>query len=234
VVVTKVPTWGEFVIAEWTQPFDCGDVTYFFPLMAQTEQRLGFRPRWATFDAAFDAFYVYEYFYRADDPAAFAAVPFSERGGYKAGGRQFTPEGLPLCQAGLPMPLKFTYTDRTSAIIEHERAKYICPLREPEVPAGAVCPINHKRWEKQGCTAMMPTSIGARIRYQLDRDGQAYKDIYKQRTATERINSQAVALGIERPHLRNQQAITNRNTLIYILINLRFLQRIRQRLHESP
>ena len=81
---------------------------------------------------------------------------------------------------------------------------------------------------------MMPTSIGARIRYQLDREGPAYKAVYKQRTATERINSQAVALGIERPHLRNRQAIANRNTLIYILINLRFLQRIRQRLPESP
>ena len=37
------------------------------------------------------------------------------------------------------------------------------------------------------------------------------------------------ALGIERPHLRNQQAITNRNTLIYILINLRALHRIRRK-----
>ena len=37
-----------------------------------------------------------------------------------------------------------------------------------------------------------PTSVGARLRYQLDRDSQAYKDVYKQRTATERINSQAV------------------------------------------
>jgi len=59
---------------------------------------------------------------------------------------------------------------------------------------------------------------------------EAYKDAYRQRTATERINSQAVALGIERPHLRNGRAITNRNTLIYVLINLRFLQRIRARL----
>ena len=30
VVVAKVPTWGEFVIAELTLPFDQGDVTYFF------------------------------------------------------------------------------------------------------------------------------------------------------------------------------------------------------------
>jgi len=75
----------------------------------------------------------------------------------------------------------------------------------------------------------MPTSIGARIRYQLDRDSPAYKQIYKQRTATERINSQAVALGIERPKLRNERSIANHNTLTYVLINLRALQRIRRR-----
>jgi len=88
----------------------------------------------------------------------------------------------------------------------------------------------------------VPTSVGARLRYQLDRDGQTYKDLYKQRTAVERINSQAVALGtpapalrsgacagVERPHLRNGSAIANLNTLTYILINLRFLQRLRHR-----
>jgi hypothetical protein len=80
---------------------------------------------------------------------------------------------------------------------------------------------------------MMPTSIGARLRYTLDRDSDAYKQIYKQRTAVERINSQAVALGIERPHIRNGAAIVNLNTLIYILINLRFLQRIRQKAPNS-
>jgi hypothetical protein len=71
------------------------------------------------------------------------------------------------------------------------------------------------------------TSIGARIRHQLPRDSQAYKHIYQQRTAVERIFSQAKALGIERPKLRNGQAIANLNTLIYTLINLRLLQRIR-------
>jgi hypothetical protein len=228
IMVVKVPGWGEFVLAELTQPFDQADVSYFFPLMAQVEQRLGFRPRFGTFDAAFDAWYVYAYFHRPDDPHAFAAVPFSEKGGYKAKSRQFSPEGLPCCAAGKPMPLQFTYTDRTTAIIEHERGKYVCPLLYPQ-PSGEVCPIHHKNWAQKGCTAMMPTSIGARIRYQLDRDSQAYKDVYKQRTATERINSQAVALGIERPHIRNGHAIANLNTLIYTLINVRLLQRIRQR-----
>ncbi len=75
---------------------------------------------------------------------------------------------------------------------------------------------------------MMPTSIRARLRYTLDRESPAYHAIYRQRTACERINSQSAELGIERPRLRNGQAIANRNTLIYLLINLRFLQRLRQ------
>jgi hypothetical protein len=73
----------------------------------------------------------------------------------------------------------------------------------------------------------MGTSVGARTRYLLDRDSQSYKALYNQRTATERINAQAKALGIERPKLRNLQAIANLNTLIYVLINLRTLHRIR-------
>ena len=45
----------------------------------------------------------------------------------------------------------------------------------------------------------------------------------------ERINSQAEALGLLRPKLRRGQAIANRNTLTYVLINLRALQRVRER-----
>jgi hypothetical protein len=226
VVATKVPGWGEFVLAELTQPFDRSDVSYFFPLMADTERRLGFRPRFGAFDAAFDAFYVYEHFHREDQDwtAGLAAVPFSQRGGHQ---KTFSADGLPLCKAGLPMPLKYTFTSRTG-LFPHECNRYVCPLIALEPPADA-CPVNHKRWPKGGCTTTMAASIGARIRYQLDRDSDLFKELYKQRTATERINSQAVELGIERPKLRNGQAITNQNTLTYVLINLRALQRIRER-----
>jgi hypothetical protein len=226
IVVCKVQDQGEFVLAEMTQTFDHADVSYFFPLMAKTEQILGFKPRFGTFDAAFDAWYVYDYFHRDDDPSAFAAVPFSEKGGYKVDGRTFSPEGLPICAAGLVMPLKFTYMDRTISIIPHQRGKYVCPLlpKQNDHP----CPIDHANWKEKGCSAAMPISIGARLRYTLDRDGELYKDTYRQRTATERINSQAYALGIERPLVRNRRAIENTNTLIYTLINLRLIQRLRQ------
>lgn len=235
IIVVKVPDWGEFILAEQTQTFDKPDVSYFFPLMAQTEKRLGFRPRFGSFDAAFDAFYVYEYFHRPENPEAFAAVPFSEKGGYKS--RKFSPEGLPICAAGLPMPLLFTYTDRTVTIMEHERGKYVCPFFSKGVKNKFIkqnCPIHHKKARKGGCTATMPTSIGARLRYSLDRQSQIYEEIYNQRSATERINSQATNLGIERPHFRNGNAIANINTLIYALINLRLLQRVRRRIQLEP
>ncbi len=65
------------------------------------------------------------------------------------------------------------------------------------------------------------------MRLSLDRRSETYRTIYKQRTSTERINSQATALGIERPHVRNIHSVRNLNTLTYILINARALQRVR-------
>jgi hypothetical protein len=109
VVATKVPDWGEFVLAELTQSFNQPDVSYFEPLLTATEQRLGFRPPYAAFDAAFDAFYIYEYFDQPlndapDAPRGFAAVPFSGRGGHQL---RFDPDGQPLCQADLAMPPRY-------------------------------------------------------------------------------------------------------------------------------
>lgn len=226
IVVTKVPDSAEIVLAELTLPFDQSDIVYFEPLMAATEQRLGFRPRFGALDAAFDAWYIYEYFHREGHPwqDGFAAVPYSERGGKR---RRFTPQGLPLCDADLAMPIKHTFFCKTTRV-PHERARYACPLLYPEQTAAA-CPVDHKRWNKGGCLTTLATPVGARLRHQIDRDTPLYKEIYNQRTATERVNSLAKELGIERPKLRNQQAITNQNTLIYVLLNLRALQRIRQR-----
>lgn len=225
VVATKVADWGEFVLAELTQPFDHPDVSYFRPLLAQVEQRLGFKPRFGALDAAFDAFYVYEYF---NASGGFAAVPFVERG--QKGKRQFDEQGTPFCEAGRPMTLKYTFLCKTT-LIQHERGRYVCPLLHPTA-TGESCPIQHKNWEKGGCISTIATSPGARLRYQIDRDSEAYKQLYRQRTATERINSQAVEFGIEHPKLRNQASITNQNSLTYVLINLHALQRIRQRLAE--
>ena len=59
------------------------------------------------------------------------------------------------------------------------------------------------------------------MRVHLERESDAYKQLYKKRTASERINSQAKALGIERPKVRNGDSVVNLNTVTYIVINAR-------------
>lgn len=218
VVATKVPDVGEFILAEMTQTFDHADVTYFLPLMGQVENRLGFRPKYGTADAAFDAFYTYDYFHN-EEHDGFAAIPLREMKHKK----QFDENGTLLCDAQLPMTLRGTFINRSSAV-QHQKGRYGCPLIHPEKIA-ATCPIDHKKWADGGCKSVIPTCSGARIRYQLDRESAKFKETYDQRTAVERIFSQAVALEIERPKLRNHTSISNHNTLIYILINARTIQR---------
>lgn len=223
VVANKIDGWGEFVLAEMTDTFDKADQNYFLPLMAQTEVNLGKKPKRGALDAAFDWFVVHEYFAPTpEQPDRFAAVPWADRGDHK---KHFAADGLPLCAAGLAMPLKSLFLKQSHTLVPHEVGRYVCPLLFPK-KTGEVCPIAHKNWADGGCLTALPTSIGTRMRHELDRTSEAYKELYKQRTAVERINSQALDLGIERPKLRNYRSIANQNTLIYVLINLRGLQRV--------
>ena len=217
VVATKVPDWGEFVLAELTQPFDQPDVSYFQPLMAATEQRLGFRPPYGAFDAAFDAFYIYEYF---DQPSRRRCRTRLRRGPLLGTGRpklRFDCRGRPLRGRTGHAP-RVTPSEKTT-LIQHQWNRYVCPLRFPETTAAA-CPVDHKQWAKDGCTATLPTSPGVRLRYQLDRDSDLPGSL--QATHCHRTYQQpGPELGIERPRLRNGQAVAHLNTLIYVLINLR-------------
>lgn len=221
IIVTRMPDGTEVVLAERTRPFNESDASYFFPLMRQVEQRLGRKPRFGAWDCAYDAHYVYDYFHQA---GGFAAVPFNP--GRKGGKRQFAKDGSPLCAAGLPMPRLLTYLDRTSGLVPHTREKCGCPLLYPE-PSGQICPIADLHFAKGGCTTTLAADKGSRIRHQLERESVEYKQLYNQRTMVERVNSQAEALGILHPKLRRGRAIANQNTLSYVLINLRALNRIR-------
>jgi hypothetical protein len=226
VVATRLPDGSEIVLAERTRPFNESDPSYFHPLMAMVEARLGRRPRYGTWDAAYDAHYVYDYF---DAAGGFAAVPFNP--GPKGAGRRFAPSGTPLCAASLPMTLQFTYQHR-SDLIEHTREKYRCPLLYPSATAES-CPIADAHWDKGGCATTIAAGPGSRLRHTLDRESDEYKALYRQRTMVERINSQAEALDILHPKLRSHRAIANRNTLVYVLINLRALKRIGSAAQEA-
>jgi len=128
-------------------------------------------------------------------------------------------------------------------LVEHPALVWI--LGFPLVPASAYpwgFYLNASLPTARHFTRMLRSTPNAVSQYLLDetvrliqvelRTEAIYKQIYKQRTATERINAQAKELGIERPKLRNGHAIANQNTLIYVLINLRALHRLRRKKAE--
>ena len=102
-------------------------------------------------------------------------------------------------------------------------------------PTGGVCEVNHEQFQKGiGCVKYKNLSVGAHMPITLDRKSPEYETMYDQRMATERTNSQAVALGIERPKVRNSRSVRNRNTLIYIVINANALHGVRAAKARAP
>src|SRR5258708_1076593 len=85
------PGYGDVVLAEYTQPFNEADITYFEPIRQRTTATLGFAPtNWAA-DAAYDAWYVYQ---AAAEQGGLAAVPFNQRGQPRPG---LDARGWPVC-----------------------------------------------------------------------------------------------------------------------------------------
>jgi hypothetical protein len=88
---------------------------------------------------------------------------------------------------GNPRPSLTLLRELPDAVLQFLPAGAVTSVRCSGPKKGAdSCPIEHKLRAKGGGAATIATSVGAHLRYQLDRDSQAYKDVYKQRTATER------------------------------------------------
>ena len=212
----------DVVLAEYTQTFNHQDVTYFQPLFAQTCATLARTPLNLAADAAFDAWHVYQ---PCAAQGGIAAIPLNERGPRPAR----SAAGHPICVHGREMTPVWQGQHEDG----YRTQEYRCPLVRPQ-RTGETCA--HVQFAKGGCTKAINIELGGRMRVDLDRQSDAYRAIYAQRTSAERINSQATALGIERPHLRRLAAVTRLNTLIYIVINVRALQRITTRTtaHAPP
>ena len=148
-------------------------------------------------------------------PAA-AAIPRNRRG---SGAR---------ARPRWPPPLRPWPDDGTGHAFDHEdgfRARrYALPAVWPDATDQ---PCDHAQFAKgPGCTKYINVEAGGRMRADLDAPGTRYRAVYRQRTSAERINSQAKALGIERPKARRRRSIAL-NTLTYVVINARALQRVR-------
>jgi hypothetical protein len=207
------PIYGDVVLAEYTLPFNEADVTYFRPLFQHMVLTTNQLPTHVAADAAFDYWYVYE---TVAHRHGIAAIPLNSHGHDEV---PRDPDGTPYCWAGLRMSptYQFQHTNGFRA------QRFRCPLLFP-TRTGQTCV--HAQFAKgKGCVKDPNWEKGGLMRALLDRDGTLYHAIYTQRTACERINSQAQALGIERPKVRNGRSVANLNTLIYLIMNVRALQR---------
>jgi hypothetical protein len=209
------PQYGDVVLAEYTLPFNEADSTYFAPLYGRLVETIGFRPRFFAADAAFDAWHIYQPF---AELGGMAAIPLNLRGHPQP---KLGPNGFHLCPQGLEMAPSYEYN--------HPKGYRAQILRCPRLfPMKTAHSCNHKQFAKGvGCVKHINIEAGGWMRIRVDRHSDEYKQLYRQRTASERINSQAKDYGIERPKVRNGHSVVNLNTLTYIVINARALQRVR-------
>lgn len=215
VAAATTPDYGDVVLAEYTQPFNKNDITYFHPLYQQAVVVLQRSPTHLAADAAYDAWYVYD---AAARHGGIAAVPL--RHSCKTPFERLA-DGTPLCPIGLPMhpTLQFAHTNGFRA------QRFQCPLLFPDKNDQR---CEHPQFTKGiGCVKDVNWELGGIQRVLLDRQSPLYRALYNQRTSCERINSQAKALGIEHPRVHNGQSVANLNTLIYLVINLKAILRAR-------
>jgi hypothetical protein len=211
IIAATVADYGDVVLAELTQPFNQRDITFFRPLYVQVISALGLYPTHLAADAAYDAWYVYDAFVRR---GGIAAIPLNARTD-----TIFDPDGVPRCPIGLRMHPTYRYAHPYG----YHAQRYRCPLLFPQA-SDQTC--DHEQFKKsKGCIKDINDEPGGRARLLMDRTNPLYHAVYDQRTACERINSQAKELGIERPKVRNGRSVANLNTLIYVVINVRALQR---------
>src|SRR6266571_3819321 len=215
VAAAITPDYGDVVLAEFTQPFNENDVSYFVPLYFQTVATLNRFPLHITADAAFDCWYASQ---TCAARGGIAAIPINQHA-HPVYVRDA--DGVPRCPIGLRMypTYQFAHTNGYRA------QRYRCPLLFP-TRTGQNCA--HEQFRKgKGCVKDRNLEKGGLMRLMLDRQSPLFHAVYDQRTSCERINSQAKDFGIERPKARNIRSIRRLNTLIYITINAKALQKAR-------
>jgi hypothetical protein len=206
------PVYGEVVLAEFTQPFNAADVSYYRRLFDHSVLALGHYPSHVAADAAYDFWYVYQTI-AATGPGIAAIAPNDH--GQERVRRQ--PDGTPYCSKGLLMSASYRFRHTRG----YQAQRFRCPLLFPQ-KTGQSC--EHEQFQKgKGCVKDVNMEKGGLMRSLIDRDGPLYHAVYTQRTAAERINSRAKELGIERPRVRNIGSVRHLNTLIYLVLNVRTL-----------
>jgi hypothetical protein len=150
VAAATFPDYGDVVLAEYTQPFNEADITYFRTLYQQSVLALKQFPTHVTADAAFDAWYVYEC---AARHGGIGAVPLNQ---HSHAPFEREADGTPHCEQGLLMQPTYQFNHTYG----YRAQRFRCPLLFPE-KTGAVC--EHGQFAKgRGCVKDVNWELGGR------------------------------------------------------------------------
>jgi hypothetical protein len=162
VAAAITPDYGDVVLAEYTQPFNENDVTYFVPLYLQSVAILNRFPLHITADAAFDSWYASQ---TCAGRGGIAAIPLNQ---HAHPVYERDADGTPRCPIGLRMhpTYQFQYTKGYRA------QRYRCPLLFP-TRTGQTC--QHEQFVKgKGCVKDINVEAGGLQRVTLDRSSPLY------------------------------------------------------------
>lgn len=213
------------------------DVKTALPTLKPLVERWKFRLKKFLADAAYDAFEIYQYVYAKDKPdthrkPANAYIAINTRG-HKRLNHQFSEKGNLICEADLEMTNGGRWFDKHKG---YHRQKFTCPLVDQKTKCKCgTCPINHEKFQKNGCYRYINLDDQEQLRFKIHRDSKEYKETFKQRTFVEQAFSYIKEqYDIEMPKVRNLNSVKNIYTIAAILNNVQILQKATSRNTQKP
>jgi hypothetical protein len=226
--VVEPTAYGTAFLYEDVFTANTADVKTALPTLKPLVETWAYRLKKFLADAAYDAFEIYQYVYAKETPEptrkpATAYIALNSRGHTRLN-RQFSEHGNLICEADLEMINGGRWFDKHKG---YHRQKFTCPLvKLPGKHKCGTCPINHKKFQKNGCYRYINLDDQGQLRFKIRRDSKEYKTTFTQRICVEQAFSHIKEhYDIEMPHVRNLHSVKNIYTLAAILNNVHILQK---------
>ncbi len=205
---TELPIW------ETTKPAQVSEIRIAKALVRQAQQTFGLSINVVAADANYDAEDFLKFIIQ--DLHAVAIIPHNPRNeqkqGYHLQGDQV------ICEAGLPMYRKGKMRPKATGILY---CQYTCPIVYDRAVQHQyiVCPVYHpKFFAGKGCNVLI--RLDPSIRQEMDYGTQHFKELYKRRTAVERIFSRLLSMAMQNPTVRGYHANRNHATIAHLTVLL--------------
>lgn len=195
-------------IYEITTTADVADSTVALDILAKTNEFLSVKECYFIADKAYDVKSIYNTIQSLYQGECF--IPINPR---NTKSLKLLPIGHPVCPAGLAMN-----KDGKDHSRNRTRQKFCCPFKYSN--DNAACPCNHTNYNQtpgkksRGCVKKITMPDDYRL--SIDRESAHFKSVYTLRTECERYNSRFKSTGQERFWVRNQNSVTNLNTVAHI------------------